>query len=44
MGFIKKIKKKKDEISFCHDLNLIVSEIISFKSGSTIMVRQQRHL
>ena len=35
MGVIKKIKKNKDEISFCHELNLIVAEIISFKSGST---------
>ena len=35
MGAIKRIKKKKDEISFCHELNLIVAEIISFKSGTT---------
>ena len=31
----KKLKKKKDEISFCHELNLIVAEIMSFKTGST---------
>ncbi len=28
-------KKNKDEIKFCHDLNLIVSEIINYKSGTT---------
>ncbi len=31
----KSIKRNKDEIKFCHNLNLIVSEAILFKSGST---------
>ena len=31
----KKIKKKNDQIQFCHDLNTLVSEIINFKSGIT---------
>ena len=31
----KKIKKKNDQIQFCHDLNRIVSEILDFKTGIT---------
>ena len=31
----KKIKKKKDQIKFCHDLNRIVSEVLDFKTGIT---------
>ena len=31
----KKIKKKNDKIQFCHELNNIVAETISFKTGIT---------
>ena len=31
----KKIKKKNDQIKFCHDLNRIVSEVLDFKTGIT---------
>ena len=31
----KKIKKKSDQIEFCHDLNRIVAEILDFKTGIT---------
>ena len=31
----KKINKKKEEIKFCHNLNLIVSEVLDFKTGLT---------
>ena len=31
----KKIKKKNDQIQFCHDLNTLVSESINFKTGIT---------
>ena len=31
----RKIKKKKNIIQFCHELNLFVSEIIKYKSNST---------
>lgn len=31
----KKINKKKDDIKFCHNLNLLVSEVIDFKTGLT---------
>ena len=31
LALSKKVKKKKDEIEFCHHLNLLVSEAISFK-------------
>ena len=31
----KKIKQKKDQIKFCHDLNRIVSEVLDFKTGIT---------
>ena len=31
----KKIKKSTDKIKFCHDLNLMVSDAIVFKTGTT---------
>ena len=31
----KKIKKKNDQIKFCHELNRIVSEVLDFKTGIT---------
>jgi len=31
----KKIKKKNDQIKFCHDLNRIASEVLDFKTGIT---------
>ena len=31
----KKIKQKKNIINFCHELNLLVADAISFKTGST---------
>ena len=31
----KKIKKKKNIVKFCHELNLFVSELIKYKSNST---------
>ena len=31
----KKIRKKNDQIKFCHDLNRIVSEVLDFKTGIT---------
>ena len=31
----KKIKKKKNEVDFCHDLNIFVSDVIKYKSNTT---------